>query len=103
MAVDCLCLEELRVSANICFMFVESVATLLLASNEKLSVIFQSHRCIMFARIALLGFVALASFSFESKGGVHAANESSLSDKGQPICCMKNAYCCLDNRSCCRR
>jgi hypothetical protein len=26
-----------------------------------------------------------------------------VSAKGQPICCMKNAYCCLDNRSCCRR
>ncbi len=57
----------------------------------------------MFAETSLLCFVALASFGVESKGGVSAANESSLLAKGQPIGCMKNAYCCLDNRSCCRR
>lgn len=57
----------------------------------------------MLSKIALLGVVALASFGFASKGSVTVANESSVSAKGQPICCMKNAYCCLDNRTCCRR
>jgi hypothetical protein len=57
----------------------------------------------MFTKIALLGIVALASFGIESMAGNGTASESSLSVKGQPVCCMKNAYCCLDNRSCCRR
>ncbi|XZE35749.1 hypothetical protein SH501x_001289 [Pirellulaceae bacterium SH501] len=57
----------------------------------------------MFTKIALLGLVALASFGIATKGSANAASESSLSAKGQPICCMKNAYCCVDNRSCCRR
>lgn len=57
----------------------------------------------MFAKFALLGLVALASFGFAAKGTANASNESSMSTTGQPVCCMKNAYRCLDNRSCCRR
>ncbi|MCE3017809.1 MAG: hypothetical protein ACK56W_11190 [Pirellula sp.] len=57
----------------------------------------------MFTKIALLGLVTLASIGLSFSDNAIAANASSMSAKGQPICCMKNAYCCLDNRSCCRR